>query len=359
MSYPKTQLAPEGHLDKKNIAKEVIWVVALTLVVTGGLAAAQFSIGWIRDYILAAVAALFLYLPLEVLHKKGIDPANFGISSKPIWRSIKHAMLVSLVVFPVYFIAYHGWQTQWLNNEVRETYERLDKWPLEIQDRPKVAQIKTGNVRLYSEGELFWVHWHLPSGQQFQLNVKSDDALKTHVSRPHYQSDKEAEYRGSSDGRIAFKTSGEALTVNIQTGGDKLPADRLKLGASLKSADENPMSVHRSYWWIINLVLIQFLLVALPEEVFYRGYLQTRLEQLFPKQRRILGVDVSLMSLFLTSLIFAVGHYVTIPSPHRLAVFFPSLLFGWMRKASGGILAPLIFHALCNLVVEFASMNYQ
>ena len=65
-------------------------------------------------------------------------------------------------------------------------------------------------------------------------------------------------------------------------------------------------------------------------------------------------------SIFLgiTSTIFAVGHYVTIPSPHRLAVFFPSLLFGWMRRATGGILAPLIFHALCNLVVEVASLYY-
>ncbi|MEE2757205.1 MAG: MrtP family glutamic-type intramembrane protease [Myxococcota bacterium] len=359
MSKPTTKRAKSAHLDKKSIRSELFWVVGLTLVVTGGLAAAQFSIGWIREYILAAVAALFLYLPLEVLHKKGIDPADFGISSKPVWRSIKHAICVSMIIFPGYFAVYHVWQTQWLNNQVRENYERLDKWPMEIQDRPKVADMQEGAVRLYTEGELFWIRWHLPPGQQFHLRAKSDAVLETHVSRPYHRSEKEIKYRGPSDGRVAFKTSGQNLTLNIQAGGDELPADRLKLGASLKSADENPISFHRSYWWIINLLLVQFLLVALPEEVFYRGYLQTRLDQLFPKQTKVMGVDVSVMSLFLTSLIFAVGHYVTVPSPHRLAVFFPSLLFGWMRKASGGILAPLIFHALCNLAVEFASMNYH
>ncbi len=358
MAQPTTIQAADA-LQRKQIIKEVFWVVSATLALTGGLAVAQFSVGWLREYILAAVAALFLYLPLEVLHRKGIDPSDFGISRNPTWISIKHVALVSLAIFPAYFVVYHAWQTQWLNNDVRASYERIDKWPMEVQDRPKVSEVKTGNVRLYSEQDLIWVRWHLPPGQQFELNVNSDARLKAYVSRPAQMSDKTFTYRAGSDGRLAFKAPGNTLSLDVQAGGDRLPTERLRLGASLKSADQVPLTINRNYWWILNLILIQFLLVALPEEVFYRGYLQTRLEQLFPKQTKVLGVNVSVMSLLLTSLIFAVGHYVTIPSPHRLAVFFPSLLFGWMRKASGGILAPLIFHALCNLVAEFASMNYQ
>ena len=99
-------------------------------------------------------------------------------------------------------------------------------------------------------------------------------------------SDKTFTYRAGSDGRIAFKAPGNTLSLDVQAGGDRLPTERLRLGASLKSADQVPLTINRNYWWILNLIVIQFLLVALPEEVFYRGYLQTRLEQLFPKQTK-------------------------------------------------------------------------
>ena len=60
----------------------------------------------------------------------------------------------------------------------------------------------------------------------------------------------------------------------------------------------------------------------------------------------------------LTSALFAIGHIVTIPHPARLAVFFPSLLFGWMRRATGGIAAPIAFHAACNLLVDVVARFY-
>ena len=93
----------------------------------------------------------------------------------------------------------------------------------------------------------------------------------------------------------------------------------------------------------------QVLMVALPEEVFFRGYLQTALDRQFVTKRRVFGAHVGL-SLLVTSAIFAVGHLLTRPYPERLAVFLPSLLFGWMRARTGGVGASIVFHALCNLV---------
>ena len=66
----------------------------------------------------------------------------------------------------------------------------------------------------------------------------------------------------------------------------------------------------------------------------------------------------SLASLVLTSALFAAGHFLTIPHPQRLAVFFPSLLFGWMRRASGGVAAGVFYHAACNIVVDIAGGFY-
>lgn len=93
----------------------------------------------------------------------------------------------------------------------------------------------------------------------------------------------------------------------------------------------------------------QLVIIALPEEAFYRGYLQTRLDEAFPRRVPLLGAPLGL-SVVVTSVLFALGHVATIPSPARLAVFFPSLLFGWLRARTGGIGAAVFFHAACNLL---------
>lgn len=104
-------------------------------------------------------------------------------------------------------------------------------------------------------------------------------------------------------------------------------------------------------------VLGQLLLIALPEEAFYRGYLQTSLDDAWPWRAPILGARVG-PALLVTSLVFAIGHVVTIPAPARLAVFFPALLFGWLRARTGGIGAGVAFHALCNVFSELLGRGY-
>lgn len=99
----------------------------------------------------------------------------------------------------------------------------------------------------------------------------------------------------------------------------------------------------------MNEVLGQVGLIALPEEVFYRGYLQTRLDDAWPGRVRILGAAVG-PSVVVTSAVFALGHFLTMHNPERLAVFFPSLLFGWLRARTGGVGASIAFHACCNLL---------
>ena len=43
------------------------------------------------------------------------------------------------------------------------------------------------------------------------------------------------------------------------------------------------------------------------------------------------------------------GHFATHAHVARLAVFFPSLVFGWLRARGGGVGAAILFHASCNL----------
>lgn len=95
-------------------------------------------------------------------------------------------------------------------------------------------------------------------------------------------------------------------------------------------------------------LVTQIVAVALPEEMFYRGYLQSELEKTWPPVTTgwLRGVGAAVL---VTSAVFAVGHLVTIPHVARLAVFFPSLAFGWLRSRTGGIGASVLFHASCNL----------
>jgi uncharacterized protein len=103
--------------------------------------------------------------------------------------------------------------------------------------------------------------------------------------------------------------------------------------------------------------LTQLFAIALPEEAFYRGYLQSALDEVWPPRLRVLGALVG-PSLLVTSALFALGHVATEFHPNRLGVFFPSLVFGWLRAKTGGIGACVAFHALCNLFADYLAKSY-
>lgn len=108
---------------------------------------------------------------------------------------------------------------------------------------------------------------------------------------------------------------------------------------------------------VTNELFGQLVIIALPEEAFYRGYLQTRLDDVWPARFRVAGATVG-PGLLVASAIFALGHLATIHVPARLAVFFPALLFGWLRARTGGIGAGVVFHALCNVFSEALGRGY-
>jgi membrane protease YdiL (CAAX protease family) len=110
-------------------------------------------------------------------------------------------------------------------------------------------------------------------------------------------------------------------------------------------------------WPLLLDVPTQLLMVALPEEAFYRGYLQTRLDKAWGARSNVLGARLG-AGVVVSNLIFALGHLLTLPYPGRLAVFFPGLAFGWLRAKTGGIGAALVFHALCNLFASYLGASY-
>lgn len=80
----------------------------------------------------------------------------------------------------------------------------------------------------------------------------------------------------------------------------------------------------------------QALFAAVPEEVFFRGYLYDAFE------------EGGWEPVVLTSALFAAGHLAIDASPYRAMTFFPALLFGWGRKKSGNVYVPVLLHVAFN-----------
>ncbi len=108
---------------------------------------------------------------------------------------------------------------------------------------------------------------------------------------------------------------------------------------------------------LVNDGFGQLVMIALPEEAFYRGYLQSRFDMVWTPRVRIAGAVVG-PGLLVASAIFALGHLATVHHPARLAVFFPALVFGWLRARTRGVGASVVFHALCNIFSEALGRGY-
>jgi membrane protease YdiL (CAAX protease family) len=146
-----------------------------------------------------------------------------------------------------------------------------------------------------------------------------------------------------------------------------LPSALREIGAALAVAAVvfPPFVVGFWAWWqpahafawrppddAFSFVAAQLVLVGLPEEAFFRGFAQTRLTDHWPKTTRLLGADVSIPALLLSSALFAVVHLAADPHPQELATFFPGLLFGWLRARRGGIGASIVLHAVSNVLSD-------
>ncbi|HSI04309.1 MAG: myxosortase family intramembrane protease [Myxococcota bacterium] len=111
-------------------------------------------------------------------------------------------------------------------------------------------------------------------------------------------------------------------------------------------------------WWLTQTVATHLIGVALPEETFYRGYLQPQLEHLYPPKARIFGVPLGKAAV-IACLLFALGHYLGEWNPLRLGPFFPALAFAWLRNATGSVFGSICFHALCNVFGAVLYTLYQ
>jgi CAAX protease family protein len=119
-------------------------------------------------------------------------------------------------------------------------------------------------------------------------------------------------------------------------------------------------ALHPTLRWPSDLAtraLAQLVVVALPEELFFRGYVQGRLEDAWPPRWRLLGAPIG-GAWVAAAALFACGHFLVTFEPQMLTRFFPGLLFGWMFARTRSILPSTIFHAACNILMDVLSASF-
>ncbi len=79
--------------------------------------------------------------------------------------------------------------------------------------------------------------------------------------------------------------------------------------------------------------------VAVAEETFFRGWLQTVLSSKFPAPRAI----------FITAALFGLAHLASPYAPFALLAFFPGLVMGLLRHRHGSILPAILYHWFGNI----------
>jgi membrane protease YdiL (CAAX protease family) len=109
---------------------------------------------------------------------------------------------------------------------------------------------------------------------------------------------------------------------------------------------------------VLQSIITQFLVVAIAEELYFRGYLQERLTRIWPPTRRIFGVPFG-WAIVVSAAVFALGHFVGEYRPDRLGPFFPALVFGLLRQRTQTIVGAAAYHAFCNLLGDVLFASYR
>jgi len=303
---------------------------------------------WIRANLTVVVAGVFLYLPAWLLDRRGENAGDRGLTLRPLGRNAWICAVVCVAVFPAYAAGFHIWQTQWQGGRwapSEDSYRRFapvgGDWltgERTLEGRPS-GPASADQVRVWTDGDRQIVDW---GALGKQARYRLTDAGGEQV-RP----------AGPKAGWRIHRPSGDSWVLEVE------PPISLVAGGPSSPVQDGRLRAERSTSWIFWLVVTQLLLVAIPEEFFYRAYLQGAFARAWPgARRRVLGVATNPAALVATSALFALGHFAVGFDPQRLAVFFPSLLFGWMKDATGSIAAAAVFHALCNIVVDVLSKAY-
>lgn len=362
----------------QDLAREIWKALGIVFGATLLLAIVQWVLPFTAGFMQVGLALVLLEVPLRL---KGARDAPLWLRIGPIRRGLSLGLRTVLVVFPLFVVGFHIVYHGLLDRPADWDLARLARWSEDLEFAPPgVCSQKTSSV--WTQEDQLWIV--PPASAALALRLTADPAPRL-VRRircvsptvPHaegsstaaspipvigtaLQPDADGVFRPPT-GQGAFFDLGDATAFELHIADQlgPLPEERLRLGSrSVAASEPGLVEDARGYLWLLAYVLIHLGLVAYPEEFFFRGYLLPRLDQRLGTPRRLLGVSIG-WGLVLSALAFALLHPILIPGPHRLLVFFPALLFGWLAARQRELGAAIFVHAFSNVLLAVVSRMYS
>ncbi len=351
----------------------LVFLAVLVLVIIAAVAAG--IVPFVADFLYAIVALVFVKAAQRMMDHHNHENERFGITWSGWPRGLAYGLLLTFITVPFFSVGYYWWETQALDRHFEFNTGNYFQWPSELAGEPTGWGAESSGVWVWSDKSTLNVGIRNKSDANNIVFVEADTAFSPQrrgtlkafpvdgvagkakiwrIELDDSRSRGQIIIRGprSIDIRIEPTVEGNAIWPLFQ-------------GHKAEKKDE--FTANRSLWWIPLWIATQFLLIALPEEYFYRGWLQTRLEEAFEKRaeehgrkvRTIFGFSAAIV---VASVLFGLGHLL-VPIggalvPTRMSVFFPALLFGWLRRRTDSIVAPVVYHAFSNLMVIFAAVHF-
>lgn len=334
-----------------------VWLAVVGVLAIAGLL--SLAVPWVHENLLGIVALAFLGLPRLVLARRDKGPEDYGLTTHGMRKGLVVGIITTLVVLAGFVPVWHLWATHGLGLVARPDAAAYVQPTERLWGPPHVFD--DGRIFVWTDREQ--LHIAAAPATPVDLSVYSDGQLI-----PPRQPDTQLQHvafvapADTLTHRSYASRGGSELRVTATRNDAPLSADDWATGAGARAPtldEEGGLRIPLSARWVLWAVLLQLLLVSLPEEFFFRGYLQRRFDELRPRRIlfRIGPIEISQTHLIVSAL-FALTHVILTPWPSRLAVFFPSLLFCWLRDRTDGLAAPILFHAACNLMVQLAAAHY-
>ncbi|MEO1271852.1 MAG: MrtP family glutamic-type intramembrane protease [Myxococcota bacterium] len=383
---------PPPAPSSRRRAVEVVLVFLLSLGLTRLFSDLSQVSTFIAEQLFALVSAVFILIPYIVLTRREGDVDAILDAHALTWagwpRALAYAGVLTIATAVPFFVGYHLWQTEVLHQ--RFTFDLDHYWHLPatlegrplLQDKPEAPEIL-----IWRNGRVLHTRWSAgrhrgQRAHELTLSLTAHSGLIHTLKGQAWSNDPEVRRSATPKPSITLISNSNAprsasfmlervdqLQIQARLNGQPATAQLLRLGPSqsppetIGAYDPTTQTLHldRSLTWLPLIILVQLLLIALPEEFFYRGYIQTSIDRLTDERRWTLPQTPLHLSpaIVITSVLFGVGHVIINFNPSRMAVFFPSLLFGWLRDRTGTIVSCVVYHAACNLMVEVASHHYM
>jgi membrane protease YdiL (CAAX protease family) len=114
-----------------------------------------------------------------------------------------------------------------------------------------------------------------------------------------------------------------------------------------------PLPPQGQHW--LSWLVYQFAWVAVAEEVFFRGYLQSNIVTLARPAHDQHSGPHAWIGVVISAGCFAAAHVIIQGQMLSILTFLPGLVLGWLFLRTRSLLPPILFHGLANAFYYWAA----